>query len=157
MFYLSPKNVRVFGLLLLEKFWPRFFTFKNRLIWSHWLPLALDWTFLHKNVENATPTPHASAHVTCDAKCWQNFHGKCRSRKSLLHLYYFLFRKFKFQSANKWSLSINFAFKEKDSMTKCTWVWGSGGGSVGRAVASDTRGLRFVSIFYIEHLVYCQL
>ena len=69
----------------------------------------------------------------------------------------FCFVKFKFQSANKWSLSINFAFKEKDFMTKCTWVWGSGCGSVGRAVASDTRCLRFVTLFYIEHLVYCQL
>ena len=35
--------------------------------------------------------------------------------------------------------------------------WGSGCGSVGRAVASDIRGLRFKSSHWQTFYVYCQL
>ena len=39
------------------------------------------------------------------------------------------------------------------------WFWGSGGGSVGRAVASDSRGPRFESSHQQKFIsnIYCQL
>ena len=64
-------------------------------------------------------------------------------------------------------LSIHLNIAHLRSLFRFFWLpaittFGSGCGSVGRAVASNTRGMQFESshwqkFIYIEHFVYCQL